>query len=164
VVLDTGHLAYIEAPLDFASAVREAFAPAAEGRNDPAEALFERGLKVRRQVLGDDWVDRSLAARTPFNADFQAMITRVAWNEVWTRPGLDHRTRRLLVVAITAALGRWEEFRLHVGAGLEQDGFTIGELKETLMQTAVYAGIPAANTAFSEAREIVAQSLSRSDA
>jgi 3-oxoadipate enol-lactonase/4-carboxymuconolactone decarboxylase len=83
------------------------------------------------------------------------MITRYAWNEVWNRPGLDHRTRRLLVLAITASLGRWEEFRLHVRAGLEQGGFTEDELKETLMQTGIYAGVPAANTAFSEAAAVL---------
>ncbi|WP_331085896.1 carboxymuconolactone decarboxylase family protein [Phenylobacterium sp.] len=91
-------------------------------------------------MLGDAWVHRALASRTPFNADFQAMITRYAWHEVWGRPSLDHRTRRLLVVAMTASLGRWEEFRLHVRAGLEQGGFTQDELKEVLLETAVYAG------------------------
>jgi 3-oxoadipate enol-lactonase/4-carboxymuconolactone decarboxylase len=106
-------------------------------------------------VLGDAWVDRSLAARTPFNAEFQAMITRIAWHEIWNRPGLDHRTRRLLVIAITASLGRWEEFRLHVKAGLQQQGFDVDELRETLMQLAIYAGVPAANTAFAEAAGII---------
>jgi 3-oxoadipate enol-lactonase/4-carboxymuconolactone decarboxylase len=106
-------------------------------------------------VLGDAWVDASLEASTAFSADFQAMITRYAWNEVWSRPGLDHRTRRLLVVAITASLGRWEEFRLHVRSGLDAGGFTVDELKEVLMQIAIYAGVPAANTAFAEAAGIV---------
>ena len=90
---------------------------------------FEAGLKNRRRVLGDAWVDRSLANRTPFNAEFQAMITRIAWQEIWSRPGLDDRTRRLLVLAITASLGRWEEFRLHVRAGLTRGGFTRDDLK-----------------------------------
>jgi len=84
------------------------------------------------------------------------MITRIAWQEIWGRPGLDDRTRRLLVVAITASLGRWEEFALHVRTGLERGGFTRDELKETLMQTAIYAGVPAANTAFAEAGKIIA--------
>jgi 3-oxoadipate enol-lactonase/4-carboxymuconolactone decarboxylase len=123
---------------------------------DAARTLYEAGLANRRAVLGDDWVEASLARRTPFTADFQAMITRYAWHEVWGRPGLDHRTRRLLVIAITASLGRWEEFRLHVRAGLSQGGFTQEELKETLMQTAVYAGVPAANTAFAEAAAVIA--------
>jgi 3-oxoadipate enol-lactonase/4-carboxymuconolactone decarboxylase len=85
------------------------------------------------------------------------MITRHAWNDIWGRPGLDQRTRRLLVIATTVALGRWEEFRLHVRAGLEQGGITVDELKETLMQSAIYAGVPAANTTFAEAAEIVSQ-------
>jgi 3-oxoadipate enol-lactonase/4-carboxymuconolactone decarboxylase len=123
---------------------------------DAQRVLYEAGLANRRAVLGDDWVDASLARRTPFTADFQAMITRYAWQEVWGRPGLDHRTRRLLVVAVTASLGRWEEFRLHVRAGLSHGGFSREELKETLMQTAIYAGVPAANTAFAEAAAVIA--------
>jgi 3-oxoadipate enol-lactonase/4-carboxymuconolactone decarboxylase len=154
VSLDTAHLASLEAPVSFAGVVR-AFLSEDTALQNANDALFEAGLAVRRQVLGDAWVDKSLAARTPFNADFQAMITRYAWNEVWGRPGLDHRTRRLLVIAITTALGRWEEFRLHVRAGLEQGGFSQDELKEVLMQAAIYTGVPAANTAFAEAGAII---------
>ena len=152
--LDTAHFASLEAPAAFAGAVR-AFLSDDIVLDTANNALFEAGLAIRRQVLGDAWVDKSLAGRTPFNADFQAMITRYAWNEVWGRPGLDHRTRRLLVIAITTALGRWEEFRLHVRAGLEQGGFTQDELKEVLMQSAIYAGVPAANTAFAEAGAVI---------
>ncbi len=154
--LPTAHLACLEAPAAFAGAVF-AFLLNDMQVCDAAQTMFEAGLKVRREVLGDAWVDRTLANRTPFNADFQAMITRYAWNEIWDRPGLDRRTRRLLVVAITAALGCWEEFRLHVRAGIEQGGFGEGELKETLMQTAIYAGVPAANTAFREAEEVLSR-------
>jgi 3-carboxy-cis,cis-muconate cycloisomerase len=117
--------------------------------------LYERGLAVRREVLGDAWVEKSLAGRDAFTGEFQDFITRIAWGEVWTRPGLDRRIRRLLVVAITAALGRWEEFSLHVRAGVERDGFTPDELKETLLQTAIYAGVPAANTGFKLARDVL---------
>jgi 3-oxoadipate enol-lactonase/4-carboxymuconolactone decarboxylase len=124
---------------------------------DVKETLYQAGLVIRRKILGDAWVDRSLAARTPFTADFQDMITRNVWNEIWNRPGLDHKTRRLLVVAITASLGAWEEFRLHVRSGLEQQGFTQGDLKEVLLQVAAYAGVPAANTAFAEASKIIAE-------
>ena len=106
-------------------------------------------------MLGDAWVDKALADRDAFAGEFQDFITRIAWGEVWTRPGLERRTRRLLVVAVTAALGRWEEFSLHVRAGIERDGFTPDELKETLMQTAIYAGVPAANTGFQLARGIL---------
>lgn len=115
----------------------------------------EAGLEVRRKILGDAWVDRALAARSDFTADFQDMITRSVWDEIWNRPALDHRTRRLLVVAVTASLGAWEEFRLHVRAGLEQKGFSAEELKEVLLQLAAYAGVPAANTAFAEANRIL---------
>lgn len=121
------------------------------------ENSYQAGLAVRRQILGDAWVDQALAARTRFTADFQDMITRNVWNEIWNRPGLDHKTRRLMVVAITASLGAWQEFRLHVRAGLEQQGFTQDELKEVLLQVGVYAGVPAANSAFAEAAKIVAE-------
>lgn len=152
--LDCAHLAPIEAPAALAGALRAFLAPGAD-TTDAAEALFEAGLQNRRRVLGDAWVDRSLAGRTPFNAEFQAMITRIAWQEIWSRPGLDDRTRRLLVLAITASLGRWEEFRLHVRAGLSRGGFTQDDLKEVLMQTAIYAGVPAGNTAFAEAAAVM---------
>ncbi|MEH0194280.1 3-oxoadipate enol-lactonase [Caulobacter sp. CCNWLY153] len=152
--LETAHLPSIEAPAAFAGAVR-AFLGAAPAERAAKDTLFEAGLKNRRKVLGDAWVDKSLAKRTDFTADYQAMITRYAWNEIWGRPGLDHGTRRLLVLAICASLARWEEFRLHVRAGLEQGGFTTDELKEVLMQTAIYAGVPAANTAFAEATQVI---------
>lgn len=152
--LDCGHLAPLEAPAALTGALRTFFLPGPDTA-DAAEALFEAGLKNRRRVLGDAWVDRSLASRTPFNAEFQAMITRIAWQEIWSRPGLDDRTRRLLVLAITASLGRWEEFRLHVRAGLTRGGFTRDDLKEVLMQTAIYAGVPAGNTAFAEAAAVM---------
>jgi 3-oxoadipate enol-lactonase/4-carboxymuconolactone decarboxylase len=152
--LDCGHLAPLEAPTALAGALRAFLSPGPDTQG-AAEALFEAGLKNRRRVLGDAWVDRSLANRTPFNAEFQAMITRIAWQEIWSRPGLDDRTRRLLVLAITASLGRWEEFRLHVRAGLTRGGFTQDDLKEVLMQTAIYAGVPAGNTAFAEAAAVM---------
>src|SRR6202012_5293218 len=122
---------------------------------DDKNPLYRAGLDARRKVLGDAWVDKSLAARTPFTADFQDMITRNVWNEIWNRPGLDHKSRRLLVGAITASLGAWEEFRLHVRAGLEKGGFSEDELREVLLQAAAYAGAPAANTAFAEANKLV---------
>jgi 3-oxoadipate enol-lactonase/4-carboxymuconolactone decarboxylase len=154
VSLATAHLPCLEAPAALAGAISDFLEPDPKLRA-ASDALYDAGLATRRKVLGDAWVERALANRTAFNADFQAMITRYAWNEVWNRPGLDHRTRRLLVLAITASLGRWEEFRLHVRAGLDQGGFTEDELKETLMQTAIYAGVPAANTAFSEAAAVL---------
>lgn len=115
---------------------------------------FDAGMTVRREVLGDEHVDRSIATQTDLNAEFQDFITRYAWGEIWTRPGLDHRTRRLLVLGITASMGRWEEFRLHVRAALDS-GMPEADLKELLMQVAVYAGVPAANTGFHAVREIL---------
>lgn len=153
--VDGAHLPPIEAPAALATALR-GFLCADAAAAQAADTLFDAGLVNRRRVLGDAWVDASLAQRTDFTADFQAMITRIAWGEIWGRPGLDDRTRRLLVLAITCALGRWEEFALHVRAGLSQGGFTTDELKEVLMQTAIYAGVPAANTGFAEARKIIA--------
>ena len=115
---------------------------------DPKEA----GFAVRRAVLGDAHVDRSIAAATEFTRDFQELITRYAWGTIWTRPGLDRRTRRLLVLAMTAALGRWEEFRLHVRAALEH-GMEPCDLKEMLLQAAVYTGVTVGNTGFHIAAE-----------
>ena len=125
---------------------------------DPIDHDFERGLHNRRTVLGDEWVDRSLNKATAFNADFQNLITRFAWNEIWGRPGLDHKTRRAIVLSITIALGRWEEFELHVRAALlgeESSRLTPDEIKEILMQSAIYAGVPAANTAFTHTLAIL---------
>lgn len=145
--LQTAHLSNLEQPRAFTTAVLE-FLLAGQTKGDSIEA----GMKVRRQVLGDEHVDRSLKNATDFTRDFQELITRHAWGAVWTRPGLDHRTRRLLVLSITAALGRWEEFRLHLRAALAHD-LEVCDVKETLLQIAVYAGVPASNTAFQIAKE-----------
>jgi 3-oxoadipate enol-lactonase/4-carboxymuconolactone decarboxylase len=161
VHLDAAHLAPIETPAALAATLRDFLVPA--DTQDAANTLFEAGLLNRRRVLGDAWVDASLNKRTDFTADFQAMITRIAWNEIWGRPGLDDRSRRFIVLAITVALGRWEEFALHVRTGLMREGFTREELKEVLMQSAIYAGVPAANTAFAEASKIIAELDSGSD-
>jgi 3-oxoadipate enol-lactonase len=108
---------------------------------------FDRGVKNRRAVLGDAWVDKSLDKATSFNAEFQSLITRYAWNDIWGRPGLDHTTRRLLVLGMTMGLARWEEFELHCKAAI-RGGVPLDTIKETLMQGAIYCGVPAANTAF----------------
>ena len=118
---------------------------------------YERGMKTRRKVLGNDWVDRAEKNKTPFTADFQELLTRFAWDEIWNRPGLDHSTRRMLVLAMTAAMGRWEEFRLHTRAALQSGDLSEDQLKEVLLQAAVYCGVPTANTAFKEAREVIAE-------
>ncbi len=108
---------------------------------------FQRGVANRRAVLGDEWVDQSLAGTTAFNADFQDLVTRHAWLDIWGRPGLDVTTRRLLVLAMTMAAARWEEFELHCRATIRA-GVPLEPLRETLMQGAIYCGVPAANTAF----------------
>ena len=113
---------------------------------------FERGMAVRREVLGDEHVDRAQAARTPFTTDFQDLITRYAWGAVWTRPGLDRRTRSCITVAMLVALNRPEELAMHLRAA-RRNGVTDEELREVLLQTAVYCGVPAANSAFKLAEE-----------
>jgi 4-carboxymuconolactone decarboxylase len=116
----------------------------------------QAGMARRRAVLGDAHVDRAAAATTPFTAEFQDLITRYAWGEIWTRPGLDVRSRRLLAIGTMVALGRWEELRLHVRAALAH-GTTIEEVQEVLLQQAVYCGVPAANHAFAEVASILAE-------
>ena len=125
---------------------------------DPYDHDLERGLGNRRAILGDAWVDKSAGGANSFNADFQNFISRYAWHEVWGRPGLDKKTRRIIVLAITCALGRWEEFELHLRAALAgppETGLTPDDVKEVLMQCAIYAGVPAANTAVATAVKIL---------
>jgi len=105
------------------------------------------GLGVRREVLGDAHVDRAIAQTTPLNTEFQDLITRYAWGEIWTRPGLDVRSRRILVIGTMIAIGRWEEFEMHAAAAVREGGFTLEDLKEIVLQQAVYCGVPAAHHA-----------------
>jgi 4-carboxymuconolactone decarboxylase len=111
------------------------------------------GEKNRRKVLGDAHVDRSLKGRTDFNGEWVDFITRYAWGDIWQRPGLDHRSRSIVVLSVATSLGRWEEFRIHV-KGAIRNGLSKEEIREVLMQCAVYAGVPAANTAFHEAAKV----------
>jgi 4-carboxymuconolactone decarboxylase len=115
----------------------------------------ENGMVQRRKVLGNQWVDKSIAGKNSFNADFQDLITRYAWNEIWTRAHFDERTRRVLVIGTLVALGQWDEFRLHVRAALTEGGFSPDDIKEILLQQAIYCGVPAANHAVKEASAIV---------
>ena len=119
------------------------------------QKAYERGMKTRRKVLGDEWVDRAEKNKTAFNAEFQELITRYAWDEVWNRPRIEHKTRRMIVIGTMVALGRWEEFQLHVRAALASGDLDAEDIKEVLLQQAIYCGVPAANTAFKEARAIV---------
>jgi 4-carboxymuconolactone decarboxylase len=116
----------------------------------------DNGMKVRRAVLGDAHVDRTVTRRNDFNGEFQELITRYAWGEIWTRPGLPRHTRSLITIAMMVALNRADEFKLHVRAAFN-NGVTRDEVKEVLMQAAIYCGVPAANTAFHLAEEVFAQ-------
>lgn len=148
VRLPAAHLSNLERPRSFTAALLDFLRPAAESTFDSKDA----GYAVRRAVLGEAHVDRAIASTNDFNREFQELITRYAWGTIWTRPGLDRRTRRLLVLAMMASLGRWEEFRLHVRTGLAHE-LESCDLKEVLLQTAIYAGVPAANTGFHIAGE-----------
>ena len=156
VSLPTGHISPLERADALAAHLADFLQPGAtDAIGAGRDALFKDGIANRRAVLGDAWVDRALAKEGGFAWEFQQFITRFAWSEVWGRPGLDHRTRRIIVLAITTALGRWEEFRLHTRAALEQKGLTEEEVREVLIQAAIYAGVPAANTAFAVTEEII---------
>ena len=117
---------------------------------------FEAGMKLRREVLGDAHVDAAIAKRNVFSEAFQDLITRYAWGEIWTRPGLPRQTRSLITVAMLVALNREEELRMHLRAAL-RNGATPDEIRETLLQTAIYCGVPAANSAFRIAQEIFSE-------
>jgi 4-carboxymuconolactone decarboxylase len=116
---------------------------------------YEAGLTVRRAVLGDAYVDQSLANLTPFNAPFQDFITRYAWGEIWDRPGLPRQTRSLITLALLVALNRSDELRMHIRAAL-RNGVTIEEIQEVFLQCAIYCGVPAANAAFHLAEDVLA--------
>ncbi len=117
---------------------------------------YEDGMRVRREVLGDEHVDRATERTTDFTADFQDLITRYAWGEIWARPGLDRRTRSCITLTALIALGHFEELAMHVRAAL-RNGLTADEIKEVLLQTAVYCGVPAANHAFAVAQQVLAE-------
>ncbi|NVN52652.1 4-carboxymuconolactone decarboxylase [Mycolicibacterium hippocampi] len=123
-----------------------------DGYDDP----YYPGLAVRREVLGDAHVDRAGAATTDFTADFQQLITRYAWGEIWTRPGLDRRSRSMITLTALVARGHHEELALHLRAA-RRNGLTVAEIKEVLLQTAIYCGVPDANTAFRIAAGVLAE-------
>lgn len=120
------------------------------------EETYARGMQVRRAVLGDAYVDRAVAQTTELTAEFQDLITRYAWGEIWTRPGLDRRTRSCITLSALIALGRDEELAMHVEAAL-RNGLSRDEIKEVLLQSAIYCGVPAANAAFAVARRVFAE-------
>ncbi len=150
--LEAAHLSNLERPRSFTTALLEFILP----QRDPGVDPLATGFETRRAALGKAHVDATVAATTEFTREFQDFITRYVWGTIWTRPELDWRTRRLLVLAITASLGRWEEFALHVRAGLAGE-LELCDLEEALLQTSIYAGVPAANTGFQIASEQIKQ-------
>jgi 4-carboxymuconolactone decarboxylase len=127
----------------------------------PDETL-ERGMAIRKAVLGEEHVARATASTTPFDEDFQRFITEVAWGGIWGRPGLDRRTRHLITIAMMAALDKHEELGMHIAA-TRQTGVTIDELREVFMQVAIYAGVPSANAAFAVAKRVLSEEPAAAD-
>ena len=124
------------------------------GSRGERDAAHERGMHVRREVLGDEHVDAAIERTSEFTADFQDFITRYAWGDIWTRPGLDRRTRSAITLTALVALGRFDELAMHVRAAL-RNGLSEDEIKEVLLQCAVYCGAPAANSAFAVAQRVL---------
>lgn len=156
VVLDgVGHLAPAEAPDRVAALIAEQAGLSHRHAAGPADGTYHAGMVVRREVLGDAHVDRAIAATTDLTADFQRMITEYAWGGIWTRPGLDRRSRSLITLTALIARGHHEEFAMHVRAA-RRNGLRNDEIKELIMQTAVYCGVPDANTAFRIAADVLA--------
>ena len=127
--------------------------PDGEGLTD--RQRYEQGMSVRREVLSDEHVDRAIANTTELTADFQDFITRVAWGDIWSRPGLDRRSRSVAVITALIALGHHEELAMHFRAAL-RNGLTVDEIREVILQAGLYCGVPAANTAFRIASEVFA--------
>ena len=113
------------------------------------------GMKVRREILGTEYVDRVIADTTDLTSEFQDLITRYAWGEIWTRPGLDRRTRRVLVIGTLVALKQWDQLRLHIRGAVVEGGFSVGDLQEIILQQAIYCGAPTAHTAMRAVREVL---------
>jgi 4-carboxymuconolactone decarboxylase len=119
-----------------------------------SDEAYERGMKVRREVLGDEHVDRSIERTTELTQDYQDFITRYAWGEIWSRPGLDRRMRSCITLTALVAIGRFDELPMHI-RGAQRNGLTLDEISEVLLQTAVYCGVPAANSAFHVLQRVV---------
>ena len=119
-----------------------------------SDDAYDRGMKIRREVLGDEHVDRAVENTTDETRDFQDFITRYAWGEIWARPGLDRRTRSCITLTALVALGRFDELAMHI-RGARRNGLTDGEISEVLLHTAVYCGVPAANSAFAVFRRVL---------
>jgi 4-carboxymuconolactone decarboxylase len=121
-----------------------------------SEDAYERGMRIRREVLGDEHVDSAIEGTTEHTADFQDLITRYAWGEIWARPGLDRPTRSAVTITALVALGRFDELPMHIRAA-RRNGMTAAEIGEVLLQTAIYCGVPAANSAFQVFQDVLAE-------
>jgi 3-oxoadipate enol-lactonase / 4-carboxymuconolactone decarboxylase len=152
LTLNAAHLTNVECAEAFSRHAGASFQ--ASGGQSAGHSLSE-GERMRRRILGNAHVDRAIEHTTQLNAEFQDLITRYVWGEIWTRPGLDQRTRRVLVLGTMIALARWEEFAMHVRAAVAEGGFTAGDIKEIILQQAVYCGVPAANHALGVAAKIL---------
>jgi 3-oxoadipate enol-lactonase / 4-carboxymuconolactone decarboxylase len=155
VLDDVAHMAPAEAPLDVARLIMRHLTGARRAESPTATAVRAAGLVVRREVLGDAHVDRATAAATDFTTEFQDFITQYAWGTIWTRPGLDRRSRSLITLTALVARGHHDELAMHVRAA-RTNGLTTDEIKELLLQTAVYCGVPDANSAFKIAQRVLA--------
>lgn len=153
VLLEAAHLSNWERPEDFTGALLDFLVRGGTLAEAERHGL---GMAMRRRVLGDAWVDRAAARSSAFTGEFQNLITRYAWGEIWTRPGLPRATRSCMVLSTMIALGHWQEFRLHVRAAFN-NGLGRDEIKEVILQSAIYCGVPAANTAFHHAEEVLAE-------
>jgi 3-oxoadipate enol-lactonase/4-carboxymuconolactone decarboxylase len=157
VLEDVAHLAPAERPDEVARLIREhALAETSAAPSSTVAEVREAGMTVRRAVLGDAHVDRAIATTTDFTADFQDFITQYAWGSIWTRPGLDRRSRSLITLTALVARGHHEELAMHLRAA-RTNGLTNDEIKELLLQTAIYCGVPDANTAFRIAQDVLAE-------
>lgn len=147
----SSHISAIEEPEAFAQGLRDFVLTRCAATHTAPASDYARGLQQRRRILGDAWVDRSLAQRTPFNTDFQELITRHAWNDIWGRPALGDRTRRFMVLSMMLGIHAWDEFAMHVRAALdgqEDSRLTPEDIKEVILMAAIYCGVPVANHAF----------------
>lgn len=156
VLDDVAHLAPAEAPGQVAGLLREALASTPPTPDPTVRDVYRAGLAVRRQVLGDAHVDRATAAATSFTTEFQELITQYAWGTIWTRPGLDRRSRSMITLTALIARGHHDELAMHVRAALRV-GLTADEIKEVILQSAIYCGVPDANTAFRIAARVLAE-------
>ena len=153
---DTSHLAPAERPAEVAALIRRH----ALGTETEMTPGYEAGMQVRREVLGDEHVDRAVAGTTDFTRDFQELITTYAWGEIWTRPGLDRRSRSIITLTALIARGHDEELAMHLRAAL-RNGLTVDEIKEVILQSAIYCGVPDANTAFRIAQQVLEEERRR---